>query len=75
MQNDTIDEPFANMAQFLVVYDEKRAQEEVDFTKWNSSQNLFTYIDVRDDYLGAWIDENADRIHFNRYTGLAELAN
>ena len=23
--------------------------------------------------LGTWIDENAERIHFKRYTGLAEM--
>jgi hypothetical protein len=75
MQNDTIDEPFANMVQYLAVYDEKRAREEVDFTLWHSGQGLQPYIEARDEFLGTWIHENADRIHFNRYTGLADLAN
>lgn len=75
LQNDTIDEPFANMVQFLAVYDEERAREEVDFNIWASQTGTTSYIEARDEYLGSWIDENADRIHFNRYTGLAELAN
>ena len=72
-QNDTIDEPFMNMAQFLVVYDEERAKEEVDYTIWLDENTAGGRATVRNQYLGAWINENADRIHFNRYTGLPEM--
>lgn len=73
IQNDTIDEVFCNMAQFLVVYDEERALEEVDFTEWQGQSGAASYAEQRQVYLGAWINENADRIHFNRYTGLAQI--
>ena len=72
-QNDTIDEPFVNMAQFLAVYDEERAKEEVDFTIWQDENTAGGRATLRNQYLGTWINENADRIHFNRYTGLAEM--
>lgn len=71
-QNDTIDEPFMNMAQFLVVYDEQRAREEVDYTLWEDETGASAHALARHEALGTWVNENADRIHFNRYTGLAE---
>ena len=63
------------MVHFLVVYDEKQAQEEVDYSQWSGTSGTTSYIERRDEFLGTWINENADRIHFNRYTGLAEIAN
>lgn len=75
LQNDTNDETFANMVHFLAVYDEKQAQEEVDYSQWVGTSGTTNYIERRDEFLGTWIHENADRIHFNRYTGLAEIAN
>ena len=71
-QNDTIDEPFMNMAQFLVIYDEQRAREEVDFTLWSGETSAGAHALAKHNSLGVWVNENADRIHFNRYTGMAE---
>jgi prepilin-type N-terminal cleavage/methylation domain-containing protein len=71
-QNDTIDEPFMNMAQFLVVYDEERAKEEVDYTLWSGETSAVAHALARHNELGVWVNEKSDRIHFNRYTGMAE---
>ena len=60
-------------AQFLVVYDEERAKQDVDFTNWTVGNRVADFIQDRNAELGPWVTENADRIHFNRYTGLAEV--
>ena len=69
-QNDTHDEPFMNMSQYLVVFDGERAVEEVVLPQWGGSIGYFGDLDRS---LGTWVNEHADRIHFNRYTGLAEV--
>ena len=63
-----------NMAQYLLVYDEQQAREEVDFSLFDRSNfnYISQYLDAKNDVLGTWVNENADRLHFNRYTGLME---
>jgi len=70
-QNDTDDEPFMNMSQYLVVFDGDRANEEVEIPVWTGNTTGY-FVDL-DRSLGTWVNEHADRIHFNRYTGLAEV--
>ena len=74
-QNDTVDEPFVNMCQYLVVFDEEQAREEVDFSAWEEFSGIRDYVRTKNDALGPWVTENADRLHFNRYTGLSERTN
>jgi hypothetical protein len=72
-QRQTDRDFLVNTAQFLVVYDEERAKQDVDFTNWGATSGVVNYIEDRNAELGPWVTENADRIHFNRYTGLAEV--
>ena len=74
-QNDTVDEPFVNVCQYLVVYDEEQAREEVDFTAWEDFNGIRDFYRKKNAALGPWVAENADRLHFNRYTGLSERSN
>ena len=59
------DEPFIVMAPFLAVYDDKEART-LKTGDWN---DLSVY---KDDLTGptGYIAENANRLHFNRYTGV-----
>jgi prepilin-type N-terminal cleavage/methylation domain-containing protein len=58
------DEPYITTAPFLTVYDDKQARDQFDTSTWTNGQNR-----VGD--LTQYISANADRIHFNRYTGVA----
>ncbi|MCH8152535.1 MAG: prepilin-type N-terminal cleavage/methylation domain-containing protein [Planctomycetes bacterium] len=58
------DEPFVAMAPFLAVFDDDEAREMFDSTAWED-------IDIRRADLTEYITQFADRIHFNRYTGVA----
>jgi prepilin-type N-terminal cleavage/methylation domain-containing protein len=71
-QNELTDEPFMNMAQYLLVYDEQEAREAVDFTRFDRDDFTYIsqYLNAKNEVLGTWVNENADRLHFNRYTGL-----
>jgi prepilin-type N-terminal cleavage/methylation domain-containing protein len=57
------DEPYVSMAPFLAVFDDDAAREQYDTTLWGDGQ-------IRRDDLTAFISVTADRIHFNRYTGV-----
>ena len=57
------DEPYLTMAPFLAVFDDDTAREQYDTTQWSDGQ-------VRRDNLTFYISQSADRIHFNRYTGV-----
>lgn len=73
------DEPLIQMVQFLAVYDHDAAREWGDTSVWTNAQN-WTGIQGNDDWpvgaetreaeLSLFITENAERIHFNRYTGV-----
>ncbi len=56
-------EPFISMTPILVVFNELEFRKSVDPTSWNSS-------DVRDIAYTKYIEANADRIQFNRYSGV-----
>jgi prepilin-type N-terminal cleavage/methylation domain-containing protein len=58
------DEPCADYAPYLAVFNEQEARELYSTTGWTVAQ-------ARVDDLSQYIKENADRIHFNRYTGVA----
>ena len=75
-QGETNAESFINVCQFLAVYDEVKAKQDIDYTAFVGAQASLgagDFIEFRDRILGTWLDENADRIHFNRYTGLAKV--
>lgn len=71
-QRQTDRDFIVNMSQFLVVFDEDRAKEDVDFSNWPYG-NLFDMQEQRNKELGEWVNLNAARVHFNRYTGVAEV--
>jgi prepilin-type N-terminal cleavage/methylation domain-containing protein len=58
------DEVAINLVPFLTVFDETDARERFGDDDWNVGTN-------RDDKLAQYIVQYADRIHFNRYTGVA----
>ena len=62
-QASEYDEPFVAMAPFLAVFDDDEARELYDTLLWGGQ---FT----RDENLTEYITQFADRIHFNRYTGV-----
>lgn len=57
------DEPYLTMAPFLAVFDEAAARDEYNPITWSDPQTKITD-------LSAYITANADRLHFNRYTGV-----
>jgi len=57
------DEPYVTSMPFLAVFDSREARDFYDTTGWNS-------FNARQSDLNDFINENADRIHFNRYTGV-----
>jgi prepilin-type N-terminal cleavage/methylation domain-containing protein len=57
------DEPFVNLSPFLAVYDDTEAREMTGAQGWSSD-------DKRTLELTDYITTRADRIHFNRYTGV-----
>lgn len=63
------DEPFLAMAPFLAVYDDDEARELKTLDWSNSNQGEENYRDELTGPLG-YITQFADRIHFNRYTGV-----
>ena len=63
------DEPFLAMAPFLAVFDDDEARELKTLEWSNSAQGETNYRDELTGPLG-YITQFADRIHFNRYTGV-----
>ena len=57
------DEPFLAMAPFLAVFDDDEAREIFDATLWGNEA-------TRLEKITEYVTEFADRIHFNRYTGV-----
>ena len=56
-------EPFISMTPILAVFNEKEFRTSVNPNDWNSSN-------LRDNAYTEYIDQNADRIQFNRYSGV-----
>jgi hypothetical protein len=70
-QNFEDDEPYINLAPFLAVFDDDEARE-LSGGSWNTVPGYAELIGsnvVNGANLG-YINNNADRIHFNRYTGV-----
>ncbi len=64
LQIDEEDEPYLVFAPFVAVYDDEEAREFAqNLAQWNDP--LFKNAD-----LTLYVDEFADRLHFNRYTGV-----
>ncbi|MEE8154525.1 MAG: prepilin-type N-terminal cleavage/methylation domain-containing protein [Phycisphaerales bacterium] len=57
------DEPYLAMAPFLAVFDDDEAREIFDATLWGDEI-------VRQEQITEYVTQFADRIHFNRYTGV-----
>ena len=70
------DEPLIQMVRYLAVYDHDGAREWGDTSTWTNSanwQNPTTWEpggNTREAELIEYINEYADRLHFNRYTGV-----
>ena len=58
------DEPYIDVVPFLAVFDDEAARERYPVAAWTDSN-------TRINDLTAYITENAEPIHFNRYTGVA----
>jgi prepilin-type N-terminal cleavage/methylation domain-containing protein len=75
-QRETDAESLIDACSFLMVYDEVKAKQEVDYSQFIANQTALGSWTARyeeeNKFLGTWVNENADRIHFNRYTGLAK---
>jgi len=57
-------EPFVSMTPILAVFNEEECRKAYDHAGWNEAND-------RDGDYTIYIDENADRIQFNRYSGVA----
>jgi prepilin-type N-terminal cleavage/methylation domain-containing protein len=62
-QIEEADEVYLSFAPFIAVYDDDEAREFKDPGDWNNGA-------TKDTELTQYIDEFADRLHFNRYTGV-----
>ena len=68
--DELIDEPLGNQTAFLAVFDSNRLHEEKNLAEsWLGSSNSATLRAATT----AFINQFADRIHFNRFTGVAEV--
>lgn len=64
-QKDASDEPYVTVAPFLAVYDEKEFREAYDPEGWSPDD-----WQTKHDQLTEFVNEHADRLHFNRFTGV-----
>jgi hypothetical protein len=62
------DEPYIEIAPFLAVFDDAEVRQLYDPQRWNY-QTGGAFANRRDDYT-EYLNANADRVHFNRYTGV-----
>ncbi len=65
------DESWIDFVSYIAVFDDDRARELNDVTKWNPATGGNTACTKRMADYTTYIINNADRIHFNRYTGVA----
>jgi prepilin-type N-terminal cleavage/methylation domain-containing protein len=63
-QNGSDDEPYITMVPFLAVFDDDDLRSNYDVSLWNTN-----WCQQQDDH-SEYILENADFMHFNRYTGV-----
>jgi len=64
------DEPYVAVVPYLAVFDDDKAREFYDITRWSTPPSSTPGPNRMADYT-EFITQNADRIHFNRYTGVA----
>ena len=64
------DEPYIDVVPYLAVFDDDKAREFYDITRWSTPPSSTPGPNRLADYT-EFITQNADRIHFNRYTGVA----
>jgi prepilin-type N-terminal cleavage/methylation domain-containing protein len=64
------DEPYIDVVPYLAVFDDDKAREFYDITRWSTPPSATPGPNRMADYT-EFITQNADRIHFNRYTGVA----
>jgi len=64
LQQGDEDESILEFVPFLCVFDEKEARDVQGDSDWNIQS-------TRENELSVYISQNADRIHFNRYSGVA----
>ncbi|MDA0802438.1 MAG: prepilin-type N-terminal cleavage/methylation domain-containing protein [Planctomycetota bacterium] len=71
--DELLDEPVGDVVEFLAIYDDRDARERYQPAAWNPLTGGGTNAaeDARRADLTEYIDQFADRIHFNRYTGVA----
>jgi hypothetical protein len=62
------DEPYVEIAPFLAVFDDAEVRRLYDPQRWNY-QTAGAFVNRRNDYT-QYLNQNADRVHFNRYTGV-----
>ncbi|MBL9149140.1 MAG: prepilin-type N-terminal cleavage/methylation domain-containing protein [Phycisphaerae bacterium] len=67
MQDDVEDESNLTVVPFLAVYDDRAARDNRSLD-WSAAANMLLELNGPQGF----ITTNADRIHFNRYTGVAE---
>ena len=76
-QRESDAESLIDACSFLMVYDEVKAKQDIDYSQFIAIQpppgSWTDSYEEENRILGAWVSENADRIHFNRYTGLAKV--
>jgi hypothetical protein len=64
------DEPHISLVPYLAVYDDDATRELYDPNRWSFPGDSNAYVTRPADY-AEYLTNNADRIHFNRYTGVA----
>jgi prepilin-type N-terminal cleavage/methylation domain-containing protein len=69
MQDNVEDETNLTLVPFLAIFDDRQARESAKFLDWSNSANMVAEL------LGpnGFVTTNGQRIHFNRFTGVAEV--
>jgi prepilin-type N-terminal cleavage/methylation domain-containing protein len=81
--DEPTDEPFVDLVPFLAVFNMAEARDRFDVSRWRGNdigglgdltRTQTARLQPRVEDLSKFIDEQSDRITFNRYTGVAGLA-
>jgi hypothetical protein len=63
-------EPCVSPVPFLTIFNDDQVREQYDVSQWNNSTQPTNYIANRTRDYSDYLNKYADRIHFNRYTGV-----